>query len=141
MHDAVCVWQSLHQLARTACMIEMHVREKHEVDIADIQVLLFECVDEQRNAAVYTGVDESSTAILDDQMAGVLKSARVFRVDGDDAIIKLYCLRAQRLLRFGGFEPVESCIVFCEQGNIVITKRCHQRRHDRVRASAITILI
>ena len=102
-------------------MIEMHVREKYEVDIADIQVLLFERTDKQRHAAVHTGVDESCATTLDNQVAGVLLGARILRVDGDDAITKRYCLSAQRLLRFSSFEPVESCVVFCKQGDIAVT--------------------
>jgi len=141
MHDATCVRELLHQLARTACVIEVHVRKKNEVDIADIQVFLAECLDEQWNAVVYAGVDESSTTIFNDQMTGVVQEAHVFGVDGDDAIVELYSLRVQSLLRFGGFEPVEPSIVFGKRGNVAVAECSNQRRHNRIRARAITILI
>jgi len=48
------------------------MRKKYVVDIADIEVMLVERIDKQRNAAVYAGINESGTTVFDDQVAGVL---------------------------------------------------------------------
>ncbi len=70
-------------------------------------------------------------------MAGVLQGARVFSIDGGDAIVELDCLCAQSLLRFGRFGPVEPRIVFCEQGNVIVAKCRDEWRHTRVFAHAV----
>jgi len=117
------------------------VRKKHEIDIANVQILLPECIKQQRNAAVDARIDERGSAAFGDQVAGVLQRARVFGVDGGNAIVELDCLRAQSLLRFGCLESVEARVIFREQHDIIITEGHGQRRHNRVFARAITILI
>ncbi len=84
------------------------MRKEDVLDVTDIEVLLFKSIDQQWNTAAYAGIDERSTTTFNDQMAGILQRALVFGVDGNDAIIELYCLRGQSLLRFGGFQLVSA---------------------------------
>ncbi len=87
MNDTSCVRQLLHEEARTACVIEVYVGEKNVIDLADVDVLLVQCVNQERHAAVRTGIDKRRTAILNDEVAGVLQRPRILRVDGRDAIV------------------------------------------------------
>lgn len=141
MNDTARVRQMLHQLTGSARMIQVHVRQKHEVDIADVQALLPECIEQQRDAAVDARVDERGSTIFDDQVTGVLQGARILRVDGRDAIAKRDCLRAQSLLRFGRLESFEARVIPGEQFDVIISERRDEWHHDRIFARAVAILI
>ena len=47
-------------------MIEVHVRQKHVVDVADIEVLLAKRIDQERHAVIDAGIHERGSSALDD---------------------------------------------------------------------------
>ncbi len=58
VHNATGIGQLLHEESGAAGMIEMDVREEHEVDVGNLKIALSQRVDQQRDAVVRSGVDE-----------------------------------------------------------------------------------
>ena len=72
VHYAFGVRQLLHEATSAAGMIEVHVRKNDVVDVSDVEVLLNEGVQKQRNAVIDAGIDKRRTTLFDDQMARVV---------------------------------------------------------------------
>ena len=139
---ASSVRQFLHEQTRAACMIKVNVREKNKIDIANIEALLMQRVNQQRYAVVCSGIDERGAPALYDQMARVLQGPRVLRIDGGDAIIELDRLGAiarQALFRLGGFEPIEAREVFSQDRNIFFVDQRCLGAHNRLTACALAV--
>ena len=142
MNYATSVRQILHEQTRTTRMIKVNVREKNEIDVADIEVLLMQCVDQQRHAVVCSGIDERGALAFYDQMAGVLQGPRVLRIDGGDAVIELGRLGAmarQALLGLGSFEPIEAREIFGQDGNVFLVDQRRLCTHDRLTAYTLAV--
>jgi hypothetical protein len=72
VNDTPRIWQVLHQQASSASMIEMNMRQKNKVDVGDVEFLLSQPVEKERDAGVRPGIDESTPTALNNEVARVL---------------------------------------------------------------------
>ena len=71
MYDAARVRQLLHQRAGASGVIEVNVGQEDVVDVLGLEVVLVECVEQQRHAEVGAGIDERGAALRDHQVTGI----------------------------------------------------------------------
>ena len=86
VQHATRVRQRLHQQASASGVIEMDVGQEDVVDVAAIEIVLLQRVEQVRHAVVGAGVDEGRAAVGDHQVAGVCGRSQVQGVDGDNAV-------------------------------------------------------
>jgi len=137
VHNTACIRQRLHEKARASGMIQMNMREKYEVNVRNIEVALFEGVDQERHAVIRSGVNERGPATVDDQVAGILPRPSILSIDGKNAIVKLSHLgavTAQALLGLRRFETVEAREIFSQKSNVFFRYQCGLGAHHRVSA-------
>ena len=68
-------------------MIKMNVRQENVIDVCNVEALLVQRINQQRNTVVCSGIDERGAAALNDQVAGILQGSLILCVDGRNAII------------------------------------------------------
>jgi hypothetical protein len=93
MDNASSVRQSLHQQPCAACMIEVYVCQKYEVNITDIKVLLVQGIDKQRYAIVSAGINEGRAGIVNNQVARVQHWAHILGINSKNTTVQLYGVR------------------------------------------------
>jgi hypothetical protein len=72
VNDTPCIRQVLHQQTGTASMIEVNMRQEDKVDVRDVETLLLQPIQKERNAVIRPGIDESAPATLNNEMTRVL---------------------------------------------------------------------
>ena len=88
MNDELRFRQLLHQQARTAGVIEMHVRQDHVVDAGPGQAEDFECLHQARDGVIRSGVHEGGAAVRDDQVTGIEEIADEAGIDDVDVVVE-----------------------------------------------------
>jgi hypothetical protein len=87
--NALGIRQLLHQEPRAACMIQMYMCQKYEVDVTDIKVLLVQGIDKQHYAIVSAGIHESRAVIVNNQVARVQHWAHILGINSKNTTVQL----------------------------------------------------
>jgi len=82
------VWQMSHELPGATGVIEVYVRQENVVNITNIEVLLFEAIQQKWHAEVCAGVNESSSAAFDNQVTCIKQRSNVVGINGCNAMIQ-----------------------------------------------------
>jgi len=86
MEQSPRVRELLHQAARPAGVIEMHVRQQQVVDRLPRHAELLKPGEEVRDGRVGSHIDEGRTARIDDDVRGRVSRVQVLAIDGADAV-------------------------------------------------------
>ena len=78
-------------------MIEVNVGQEHVVDVAGLEVVLSECIEQQGYAGIRAGIDKSGAATRHHQVTGIEGRSHIKGIDGNDAVAGIS--RSRHLLR------------------------------------------
>jgi hypothetical protein len=77
-----------HELPGATGMIEVYVRQENIFNITNIEVLLFQAIQQEWHAEVCAGVNESGSAVFDNQVTCVKQRSNVVGINGCNAMIQ-----------------------------------------------------
>ncbi len=86
MNDGTRVGKLAHQGPRAAGVIQMDVRQQHEIDLLTRDIEPLERFEQARNRAIGTGVDERRSSLLQNQVACVQPRPHIKGVDGVNTV-------------------------------------------------------